>query len=117
MTRSLSKIQSTANVGGIAVGETVELALADGVGNLTWMVATTTDANGNALSPGALFFTGYTVSGVCSDTYTFDAPFHVEGGSTKDAQGSPSPHQTPAPYALNPDPGKPVRLPGFSLPG
>jgi hypothetical protein len=67
------------NIPGYVTGSDVLLSLADSNGNVTWMSATDTNANGVQLAPGALFFTGYTISGVCNGTYYFDAPLHKNG--------------------------------------
>jgi len=70
-------------VSGFITGGAVLVSLADNLGNVTWMIGTDTDADGNQLAPGALFFTSYTLYGACNGQYTYDAPFHKRGASIK----------------------------------
>ena len=76
---AINSMGSSANVGGFISGDFIELSLADSLGNVTWMTASATDANGNPLAPGQLFFSGYSVSGACGGQYSWDAPFSKDG--------------------------------------
>ena len=66
-------------IAGYIAGNVVVLSLADNLGNVTGLIGTDVDANGNQLAPGALFFSGFTSGGVCNGTSYSDAPFHKKG--------------------------------------
>lgn len=70
-------------VGGYQAGVYTGLALGDGLGDVVWLVGTNTDANGNTLPPGDLYFTGFVPEGVCQGSSFVDRPFHRVGKKLK----------------------------------
>jgi hypothetical protein len=62
---------------GIALGDTLQLAAANGT-TLIWFIASDDNSSGVLLLSGTIFVTGYVVSGVCAGTYFYDAPFARE---------------------------------------
>jgi hypothetical protein len=73
-------------ISSVSVGDVVLLSLADGSGNLVWLVMTDQDANGVELPQGSLYVTGFSPSGICGGTFFYDQPFTRRG-----ATGEPRP--------------------------
>ena len=68
-------VDAADGISSISVGDAVLMSLADGAGNLVWLVMTDQDANGTELSTGSLYVTGFSPSGICGGTYFYDQPF------------------------------------------
>jgi hypothetical protein len=63
-------------IAGISVGDSLELAASNST-TLIWFVASDDNLLGVTLATGAIFVTGYVVSGTCAGTYFYDAPFQL----------------------------------------
>lgn len=68
-------------ISSVSVGDVVLLSLADGSGNLVWLVMTDQDANGVELPQGSLYVTGFSPSGICGGTFFYDQPFTRRGAT------------------------------------
>jgi len=68
-------------ISSVSVGDAVLLSLADGNGNLVWLVMTDQDANGLELPQGSLYVAGFSPSGICGGTYFYDQPFTRRGAT------------------------------------
>lgn len=70
-------------ISSVSVGDVVLLSLADGSGNLVWLVMTDQDANGVELPQGSLYVTGFSPSGICGGTFFYDQPFTRRGATVE----------------------------------
>lgn len=72
-----------ATVGGYATGGNLLLAMADQVGNVEWVIGSSTDDYGNFLPVGDIFFTAYGPSGECVNIYSWDNIFEKQSRSAR----------------------------------
>ncbi|HEY4949777.1 MAG TPA: ice-binding family protein [Candidatus Acidoferrales bacterium] len=81
-------VDPTDGISSVSVGESVELSLADNVGDLEWVIMSDQDANGNVLPVGTLYATGFSAAGVCDGTLIYDKPFAQKGVRAKPRPGN-----------------------------
>ena len=62
------------SVAGVASGDILSVAVANSE-NTLWLNASDIDTNGNKITDGSLFITGFVASGTCSGVFFWDAPF------------------------------------------
>lgn len=74
-------------ISSVSLGDSVLISLADGDGDVAWVVMTADDANGMQLPAGTLYVTGYSPAGVCNGTYFYDKPFVKRGATAKVSRG------------------------------
>jgi hypothetical protein len=69
-----------AGVPGVAIGDVLVLPMGDGQGTVTWMFASDFDGtNDQTLSwPSQLYFSTYTLAGVCGNQFAWDRVFTLE---------------------------------------
>jgi hypothetical protein len=66
---------TSGKIAGVAVGSVVEMAMDDGSGDQIWFIGSLNDADGNPLTGGQMFFSGYAYQGQCAGDDFIDKPF------------------------------------------
>jgi len=71
---AISEGAISGSVAGIATGDVLSVAVANSE-NTLWLNASDIDTNGNKITDGSIFITGFVASGSCSGVFFWDAPF------------------------------------------